>query len=292
MLNEIKNKYHLGNIIIKLLIINISIFVIQTLILLVFTITGKQIVFLNFLDHLYFPSGLNGFLKQPWSILTYQFLHTPFGIFHILFNMLFLFFFGRILTEFMHERYVLPLYITGGVFGALLFMVTYNVSPAFQMNASLVGASASILAVVVAAATLVPNYTVFLILIGPVKLKWIALFALLVDVINISSGSNAGGHIAHLGGALAGFLFIFSYNRGVNWFAWWFTFSDKYLNSRRRSPRVAYVNKSKAVTKEKKSTEDSQARVDKILDKISKSGYESLTKEEKEFLFKVSNSKK
>ncbi|MFN3940270.1 MAG: rhomboid family intramembrane serine protease, partial [Chitinophagales bacterium] len=230
--------------------------------------------------------------QQPWSIFTYQFLHTPFGIFHILFNMLFLFFFGRILTEYISERYVLPLYMTGGIFGALLFMLTYNLSPAFQFNAMLVGASASILAIVIAAAAIAPDYTVFLVLFGPVKLKWIALAALLIDIINISSGSNAGGHLAHLGGALAGYLFIISYRRGINWFSWIFRFSDRVQNTQSRKPRVAYVNMGAAKKSTPRNEAQEQQKLDQILDKISKSGYNSLTKEEKEFLFKVSNAKK
>ncbi|MBK6729657.1 MAG: rhomboid family intramembrane serine protease [Bacteroidetes bacterium] len=292
MLNEIKKKYHLGNVITKLLIINIGIFVLQSLVMLFFTIFGKQDSFLRVMDMLYFPNHIKEFLRQPWSIFTYQFLHTPFGIFHVLFNMLFLFFFGRIFTQFMNPRYVFPLYITGGVFGALLFMITFNMSPAFQSSAMLVGASASILAIVVAAATLVPDYTVFLMLIGPVKLKWIALVALLIDIINISSGSNAGGHIAHLGGAMAGFFFIISYRQGYNWFGWIFRLIDKYHKPKRNKPRVAYVRNKPVEENEKKTSVSNQKRVDQILDKISKSGYDSLTKEEKEFLFKVSNDKK
>lgn len=288
MLEELKHKYRIGNIITKLLIINVAIFVMQSILLLLFTISGNQNTFISFLEYLYFPKSLGAFIQQPWSILTYQFLHTPFGIFHILFNMLFLFFFGRILTEFISERYVLPLYITGGIFGALLFMITYNLSPAFQFNAMLVGASASILAIVIAAASIAPDYTVFLIIFGPVKLKWIALFALLIDIINISSGSNAGGHIAHLGGALAGFLFITSYRRGLNWFSWLFRIADKIDTTKSRKPRVAYVNKDSSKKTTPKNEKQEQQRLDQILDKISKSGYESLSKEEKEFLFKVS----
>lgn len=292
MLNEIKHKFHFGNIITKLLIVNIGLFVLQSLIMLLFTVFGKQDVFMQVMDKLYFPNRPSTYIRQPWSILTYQFLHTPFGIFHVLFNMIFLFFFGRIFTQFMNMRYILPLYITGGILGALLFMVTFNISPAFQTNAMLVGASASILAIVVAAATLVPDYTVYLLLIGPVKLKWIALVALLIDIINISSGSNAGGHIAHLGGALAGFFFIYSYRRGFNWFGWAFRLMDTYEKPKYNKPRVAYVRKKAIENNEKKTAATNQKRVDEILDKISRSGYDSLTKEEKEFLFKVSNEKK
>jgi hypothetical protein len=210
--------------------------------------------------------------------------------------MLYLYFFGRILVDFLNQKYILPLYITGGVAGALLFMVTYNISPVFQTHdAVLVGASASILAIVVAAATMVPDYTVFLILIGPVKLKYIALIAILIDIVSISAGSNAGGHIAHLGGALCGYLYIVSYRRGNNWFSKWPTFEKRIMNLfSRKKPKVAFVNTKPRAAQQKHKAQkeaDKQKRMDEILDKIAQSGYDSLTKAEKEFLFTISNEK-
>ncbi len=186
----------------------------------------------------------------------------------------------------------MPLYLAGGIFGALLFMLTYNLSPAFQTDdALLVGASTSILALVIAAATLAPDYTVSLILIGPVKLKYIAFVALLLDIISISANNNAGGHIAHLGGAITGYLFIVSYKKGINWFGWWFSIVDKIKERRKGKLKVVNVNKENnyrprntIIAKEVK-----QKKMDEILDKISQSGYDSLTKEEKDYLFKISN---
>lgn len=186
---------------------------------------------------------------------------------------------------------MVPLYITGGIAGALFFMLTYNLAPGFQThNGILVGASASVLALVVAAASLVPDYTVLLIFFGAVKLKYIAFAALLIDIVSISAGSNAGGHLSHLGGALIGFLFIKSYQKGMNWFNWIFTLEDKLKNLRRKKPKVIYKN----VEQKKSKTElpaDKQKQVDAILDKISKGGYESLSAAEKEFLFTVSKEK-
>lgn len=290
-----------GSIITKLMIINIAVFVVQSIILLFFTLSGKGDVFKEFLTWFYFPKsisvsfGVNDLIHKPWSIITYQFFHEPSGVLHILFNMLYLWFFGRILIGYLNRQFILPLYLTGGIIGALLFMLTYNVSPIFQTNdAVLLGASASILAIVVAAATLAPDYTVFLLLLGPVKLKYIALIAILFDIVSISSGENAGGHIAHIGGALTGFLYIQSYRSGRNWFGWWPRFEDKISGLfERKKPKVVFVNPKQQKPRSASGiTEDTQKRMDEILDKIAQSGYDSLTKSEKEFLFKISNEKK
>ncbi len=300
MINDLKYQMRNGSIITKLMIVNIAVFVIQSIILLFFTLSGNGDVFKEFLTWFYFPksisvaAGVNDLVHKPWSIITYQFFHEPSGVLHILFNMLYLFFFGRILIGFLNRQFILPLYLTGGIIGALLFMLTYNVSPVFQTNdAVLLGASASILAIVVAAATLAPDYTVFLLLLGPVKLKYIALIAILFDIVSISAGDNAGGHIAHIGGALTGFLYIQSYRSGRNWFGWWPKFEDKIAGLfERKKPKVVFVNPQQAPKSKSGISEDTQKRMDEILDKIAQSGYDSLTKSEKEFLFKISNEKK
>lgn len=288
--DEIRSGYRNGTIITRLLYINVGLFVVQSAILLVYALAADKEIFLRLLDYLYFPSTMYQFVHQPWSIITYQFLHDPVEILHILFNMLFLYFFGRILVEFFNPRNIVPLYLTGGIAGALTFMLIYNISPAFSNipTSNLVGASASILALVVAAATLVPNYTVFLVLIGPVKLKWIAVAVIVLDMVSITAGENAGGHLAHLGGALTGFLYIKSYQKGYNWFTPVFALGDKIKNTFAKKPRVAYVNENREQKKKKDSSEDRQKKTDAILDKIAKSGYESLSRAEKEFLFRIS----
>lgn len=302
MINDLKYQMRNGSIINKLMIINIAVFVIQSIILLFFTLSGRGDVFKEFLTWFYFPksvsasTGVNDFVHKPWSLITYQFFHESTGVMHILFNMLYLWFFGRILIGFLNRQFVLPLYLTGGIVGAILFMITYNASPVFQTNdAVLLGASASILAIVVAAATLVPDYTVFLLLLGPVKLKYIALIAILFDIVSISAGDNAGGHIAHIGGALTGFLYIRSYQSGNNWFGWWPRFEERISGLfERKKPKIVFVNTKPNQAQKAKSSvdEDKQKRMDEILDKIAQSGYDSLTKSEKEFLFKISNEKK
>jgi membrane associated rhomboid family serine protease len=288
MFADLRNKYRLGTVIIKLLLINVLVFAVQSIILMFFSLSGGQHTFLGFLSNFYFPANPAQLLMQPWSVVTYQFLHEPLSIWHILFNMLYLYYFGRILIDFLSSRYVLPLYITGGIFGAALYMLVFILSPAFSNQSYLLGASASILALVVAAATLVPDYTVYLLILGAVRLKYIALAAVLINIVGISAGGNAGGALSHLGGALAGYLFILSYRKGNNWFGWIFSISDAIQN--KRKPRVVYRNTT--VKKEAPGRpQDMQKKLDAILDKISKSGYDSLTAAEKEFLFKVSNKK-
>jgi membrane associated rhomboid family serine protease len=293
MLEEVNRYFRTGSVITRLILINVGVFVIQSIVLLVFTLSGHQQTFMQALEYLYFPATLNHFITQPWSIISYQFLHEPLGVLHILFNMLYLYWFGRILLDFMASKYVVPIYITGGIAGALLFMLLYGISPALQTNGLLLGASASILAIVTAAATLVPDYTVHLILIGPVRLKWIALIAVLIDIVGVSSGGNVGGHIAHLGGALTGFLFIHSYRRGLHWFDWVFALGERLNFKSRKKPRVVYVRNEPRTTSGSgmKRNEDQQTRMDAILDKISRSGYDSLSNEERAFLFKISKDK-
>jgi hypothetical protein len=216
-------------------------------------------------------------------------------VMHILFNMLVLYWFGKILTEFLGNRKILPLYLLGGISGAILFIASYQLFPIFHAavpEARAWGASASVMAVMIAAATLVPDYTMFLLLIGPVKIKWIALIAVVLDLISIPS-SNAGGHIAHLGGALFGFVFIRQMQKGrdlssgINWLI------DKSANLfKPKTPlKVSYRTKEKSTKQSAGKTvvqSSKQERLDSILDKIAQSGYDSLTKDEKEFLFKVS----
>jgi membrane associated rhomboid family serine protease len=292
MFEEIRNSFRNGNILQRIIILNVGLFVVQSLIFLLFTIGGGRDTFSQVLSYLYFPESPAMLLRRPWTLFTYQFLHDPFGLFHILFNMLYLWWFGRIAVEFIRERYILPLYLTGGIAGALFFMLMYNLPPGFQGGSPLlVGASASILAIVAAAATIVPDYTVHLILIGPVRLKWIALIAVLLDIVGITAGGNVGGHLAHLGGALTGFLFIRSYQSGWNWFDGWLAVWDNIMARFRNEPRVVYVRKEKKKPSATTVTEDQQQKMDAILDKISRSGYDSLSKEEKTFLFRISNEK-
>jgi len=238
------------------------------------------------------PASVMGFLDKPWTLLSYMFLH--FDFMHILFNMLWLYWFGVIFVQYLSQRQLLATYIFGGIAGGLLYMLSYNVFPVFNLvrdSALAMGASASILAIVVAISFYVPNYTVNLLFIGPVRIKYIALITIGLDLLMINSG-NAGGHIAHLGGALWGFAYVkmLPYFDPAKLFG---SFSvhkiHKLRVSRRTKFKVHHGNAPLSDEEYNLQKKAKQLRIDKILDKISKSGYSSLTKEEKELLFSSSN---
>ena len=231
------------------------------------------------------PASVSKFITQPWTIITYMFFHWD--VMHIFFNMLWLYWMGKIFQEYLGSKKLLSTYLAGGVIGALFFILAYNIFPLFSNSlpgAFALGASASVLAITVATATLLPDYPIQLLFFGVVRLKWIAVVTIVLDLINIS-GDNAGGHIAHLGGAMYGFIYIRSLRSGTDITGWLIRFFDAFKSSA----------KMKAVHRQKKRDEEyninrkaKQERMDDILDKISKSGYGSLTQEEKNFLFKIS----
>jgi len=240
------------------------------------------------------PADVGQLLSRPWTIFTYMFLHIDF--FHILFNMLWLFWFGQIFLQYLNNRQLVFTYITGGFAGAILYILFYNIFPVFETalpEALALGASASVLAIVVSIAVYTPNYTIYLLLLGPVKIKYIAILTIVIDFFMIRSG-NAGGHIAHLGGALWGFLFIRSLGKGIDMSLLFnkFRFGGLFniFRTRRKQPfRNVY-------TSDRPMTDDeynhykvqNQKRIDQILEKIKRSGYDSLSKEEKELLFSSS----
>ena len=231
-------------------------------------------------DYLALPAYLPKLLTRFWTPLTYMFMHS--GVFNVLFNMLWLYWMGQIFEDYLGDRRILGLYILGGLAGAVLYIASYNTFPAFThsnalMLSSAVGASASVMAVMVAAATIAPHYTISLMFIGPVKIKWLVLFYIVFDFLGIT-GPNAGGEIAHLGGALLGFVYVKQLQRGNDWVG-----GIARLFKKRSKLKVVANNRNK-----KADGKPRQDEVDQILDKISKSGYENLSKQEKEILFRAS----
>jgi len=231
-------------------------------------------------EYLAFPAALPKIPLRFYTLLTYQFLHED--IFHVLFNMLWLFWIGRIFMDFLKPRQFHFVYLCGGIAGALFFALAYNVFPAFAGSlyaATIIGSSASVMAIAVATTTLLPDYTMTLMLIGSIKLRYIILFYIVIDLISIAS-SNAGGSFAHLGGALFGFAYIKILQGGSDW-------SRLFV----RKPKLKVVkNEPLKATPKSRQELVNQKDVDRILDKISKSGYDKLSKEEKETLFKASKS--
>jgi len=229
------------------------------------------------------PSNGPDLLSKFWTPFTYMFVHSPRDIFHILFNMLWLFWIGRILEEFLNSKKLTFLYIAGGLAGAAFFILCYNLIPVFAnrvIGASAIGASGAVMAIIIATATLLPNYTIRLLLFGDVKLKWIALIYVVFDILQIQ-GSNAGGHLAHLGGAIFGFFFIKSLQNGKDW-------SKPFENMFKPKKKLKVVSKNYTANPVKSNYHPDQKTIDEILDKISQSGYERLTAREKEILFRAS----
>ncbi len=230
----------------------------------------------------YLPADLSKQILQPWSWLSYMFLHTGFN--HILYNMLFFFFIANLLEGFLGAKRIWRLYLVGGVFGGLFFVFSYNVFPVFASvleGSTLVGASASVLAVVVAAGTYLPDYSVRLFGIIPIKLKWLALISIALDIAMIEQ-SNPGGHLAHLGGAMYGYLYVLNLKGKIN-----MPSLDNLLEKVKRKDRPIDERKVKR-NKASKNDFPNQEEVDTILDKISKKGYNSLTNKEKDILFRAS----
>ncbi len=293
IITDLKDSFRNGNTSNQLIFINIAVFVITTLVSVVWTLfnLGDSPIF----SLLSFPASPMRALEQPWSLFTYMFMHA--GFLHILFNMLWLYWFGAIFLYFFSGKHLRGLYLLGGICGAAVFMIAYNVFPYFHRaidSSVLIGASASVLAIVTATAYREPNYQIQLFLFGSVRLKYLALIVILTDLLFITS-DNAGGHIAHLGGALAGLWFAASLKRGIDLTAWINVpldaitrlFGSLFTKKRKPKMKVHYGKHQQDYdynAQKKEQTED----VDRILDKLKRSGYDSLTTEEKKRLFDAS----
>jgi membrane associated rhomboid family serine protease len=303
--NQIKNQFSTGSILSNLIIINVAVFLIVNLVdtFAWLTTSNKEGILSYWLATTADPIKI---LFKPWSIFTYSFMHA--GLLHLLINMLILYFGGRIFTEFLGSKRLLATFIWGGVAGWLLYFTFYNIFPVYSTSGTtLVGASAGVMAVLIGIASYMPNYAPHLMIFGPVRLKYIALFYIFIDLISIRSG-NSGGHLAHLGGALFGFITARSVHSGKDYIALFCTINSSVGNffaslfrSRPRKMSVKYRNVEANVGQQYRSAKsratneradlsraEKEEKVNQILDKISRSGYDSLSKGEKEFLFKAS----
>lgn len=292
-IDDLKRQFNQpNNTLSQLIIINVVVFIVLG-ILGIFATWFKFEDFAHSISNQFtIPPIFDDFIYRPWTIITYAFNHG--GIFHILFNMLGLYWFGMLLKDFLGGQKLVNLYVLGALGGALLFLLAFNLMPFYQEKTGfngMVGASAAVLAVVVGAATLVPEHQFYLLFFGAVRIKYIALFYVVSSILGVT-GQNAGGEIAHLGGALMGFGYIKQLQSGNDWGMWitvtmeWF----KSLFAPRAKIKVSHRKSEtpKASAKPQKSTNPDQAEIDKILDKISEKGYEALSKDEKEKLFNAS----
>ncbi|WP_431166956.1 rhomboid family intramembrane serine protease [Tenacibaculum halocynthiae] len=282
ILENIKHRFKHAGIIEKLIYINLAIF------LCVFIVNTFSFLFeskTNFLlQWLALPANFNDFLSKPWTIITYGFLHADF--LHILFNLIALFYIGDLFKQYFTPKDLLNFYLLGTVFGGVIFLLSYNYFPVFNKEIDrsiLLGASAGVSAIMIGITTYMPNYQIKFPLIGYIKLWYIAAVWVALDVIQIPV-SNAGGHFAHLGGSLFGFMYVkYASNKQISIFK---PFTDLFKRKEKPLKTVYKSGKKPTYSTATKRKSKTQQEVDLILEKISKSGYETLSKEEKEFLFK------
>lgn len=300
ILDEFKHAFNRpDNGLVQIILINLVVYVGLIFLRVILTLTSGAGVYDQLMQWIMLPAAIPEFLTRPWTLVTYFFLHERF--FHILFNMLFLYWFGKIIKEYLGGSKVVNLYILGGLAGGIFYILIYNTIPFFAEridSSMMLGASAGVFAVVVGAATFMPNYTIALMFIGPVRIKYIAIFYVILAFAQ-STGANAGGELAHLGGAALGFIYIKQLQKGTDWGKWLHSFFAFIKSFFVRQPKVKVTyrktTKSKSTTKSQTTSagskpidSTSQEEIDAILDKISHSGYESLSKEEKQKLFNAS----
>ncbi|MFT6165529.1 MAG: membrane associated rhomboid family serine protease [Vicingaceae bacterium] len=291
--NNFSSNFMQNSMLVKLIYANVVVFVaIKLLYLFFWLFVSNSSPDQWALEWLAVPSDPGKLIFKPWTILTYMFLHL--GLWHLFSNMLWLYFLGTLFVQFLGERKLYTVYIAGGIAGALLYVLFFNIFPVFENvnnSAIALGASASVMAVVVGVGTYSPNYAIRLLFLGDVKLKYIAIFSFVIDVLSISN-SNSGGHIAHIGGAALGFLFAKQWSKGIDITAWVGTSSNFLLAlvkpGSKSKMKVKYKRPSTSNYEYNDRKKEEQVEIDAILDKISRSGYDSLSKKEKEILFKAS----
>jgi membrane associated rhomboid family serine protease len=298
---ELTSQWRIGGTLVRLILVNVAVFLTMLVVDLVLLFVMQDKGRAADAGHTYMrqwiecPQDLRLLITRPWTVVTYMFAHS--GIGHIFFNMLMLWFSGQLFQNILGDRRLLGTYILGGFSGLLLYLLFYNLMPMYAGGSWIVGASASVMAILVCIAAYRPQMVVHLLLFGPVKLMYVAGVLLVMDLVFLRDGDNSGGHIAHLGGALYGFLAARGLDRGRDWSMAFANGLERITDfvTRRKKARMRVVTPARRrVTVDADQgapRTDKQARVDAILDKISRSGYDSLSKEERDFLFKASKDK-
>lgn len=298
-MEDAKREYRRGNMVTRLVMLNVAVFVFVNILKIVLRAyygfeTNQMQGYDDVINFLMISSDMWHNLTHPWVFITSIFLHE--GFMHILFNMLFLYWFGAIVGDLVGDRHILPLYLLGGLIGGVAFIgsaILLNYGGGDPVYA--LGASGAVMSIVVASAVIAPEYEMNLLLIGRVKLKYIVMVLVFLDMISVANNTNTGGHFAHLGGVFFGWLYVQQLRTGndlsvpVNNF---FSSIKSFFGGLRKpkGPHVVYRNKSAKRPHASSDTHDlsHQEKLDSILEKIKKAGYDSLTEEEKEFLFKAS----
>ncbi len=300
--DEIRGSFRHGTALTRLIYINATIFIIIKITEVIGVLSGSPALAPAVISFLSVPASPGALLSRPWTPLTYMFTHQ--GFIHLLFNMLWLWWFGRIFLSYLSQRKLVSLYIMGGLGGALLYIAVFNIFPAFAgtVHVSIaLGASASVMALVVATAAYLPEMELHLLFFGRVKLKYIALVTFLITSV-FDFSVNTGGKIAHIGGALLGLAYGYGLKNGKDIGAWINSILDFFVNLFRPGKRLKVTYKKAGAAFDARQTKtdyeynnakaEKQKAIDHILDKISKGGYDSLTREEKEILFSESQKKR
>lgn len=278
--------------VIRLILVNAAVFLLLRLVDLPFWAVRREGP--DILGWLWSTSNLRELLHRPWTVVTYMFVHWDF--LHLFFNLMLLWFMGRIFEDLLGGRRVLGNYLLGGLSGLALYVAGYNTLPVFADLApisTIHGASAAVMAVLVGIAAYRPDLEVHLLLFGAVRLKWVALVLVLIDLVSVRSSGNSGGHLAHIGGAIYGYAASMQLRNGNDWSLAFVNALDRLVNlgRRKKGPRMRVSRptaaRGRSDAEYNQARRDDQARIDAILDKISRSGYDSLTKEEKATLFKA-----
>ncbi|UMB60942.1 rhomboid family intramembrane serine protease [Lutibacter sp. A80] len=272
IINDIKDAYNKANTVEKIIYVNVFLFLIT-------------VIFTKFsIQWFALPTSLNSFLYKPWTLISYAFIHER--LFHILSNLLVLYYIGNLFLDFFTKKQFLNFYFLGAIIGAIAFL-TYNYF-ALKNGAPLGGASAAVSTIFVAIATKIPRYAIQLRFIGSVELWVLAAIWVSMSILQLANPDN-GGAIAHLSGALFGFIYANQLEKGNDigkWFEGLLNYFSNFIKPKENSP-LKTVHKSKGRTSKNDISIPKQRKIDLILDKISKSGYESLTQEEKDFLFRA-----
>lgn len=290
IIEQLKNKYKSGNLMTKLIFINVAVFLVLKVINVLFTLfainTFDLITFLGV------PSYLGGLMMRFWTPFTYMFVHE--GFLHILFNMLWLYWFGQIFLQYFSGRTMVSLYILGGLAGALFYVAAFNTIPYYSDlgRSWLIGASAAVMAIVMGAAFYRPDVQLNLLFLGSIKIVYIAIFAFIIDFLSLGDTANPGGHLAHIGGAILGYLFAVQQKKGRDITKWMSSIIDAATNvfkpGRSKSRmKVKYVRQ-ETDWEYNKRRHSEQEEIDAILDKLKQSGYSNLTADEKKRLFDAS----
>jgi len=290
IVGDIKSFFKNGDGLSRLIFVNIAVFVVLLIISVVEQFSGRSIRLEEYPNiYLSSTSNLELLARRPWTIITHMFAHIEVG--HFLFNLVTLFTVGKLFRHFLGSKRLVANYILGGLAGFLVYLICYNVFPGLNANSSILGASAAVMSLIITIGMVKPNYSIKLFGVFEMKLIWLCGILVFVDLISLQKGFNSGGHLGHLGGALYGFLYARNYNQGKNMASWFENLLSRIsslFNGKKRSDLHAVHKRPKTDEQFNVEKASRQKRIDQILDKISRAGYDSLTKEEKDFLFKYS----